>query len=216
MSAPGSAPADLPARRPRWPAELAGVRDRLDARFRANPYLAAAGIEVLGWGPGWATLRLVPGPSAANLVGTVHGGVVTGLADAAFEIACNGYGRVCVALDLAGHFAAPAAVGTPLVADAEEVSRGRRTASYRITVRRAEDRSRRTRWGPDRGGPGREDRGRRRRRLAPGDVVPHRPMAPRRGRVPGGLAGPVLKPLAEALRVHRIVLRSEPYGEVWL
>lgn len=118
--------------RPRWPQELGAARDDLDARFRANPFLAHLGIELLDWGPGWSRARMTPGPHLRNLVGTVHGGAITSLADAAFEVACNGYGRVCVALDLTAHFAA--AGDGVLLADAEEVTRSRRTASYSITI----------------------------------------------------------------------------------
>jgi acyl-CoA thioesterase len=121
--------------RPRWPEELGFLRDALDARFRGNPFLGHLGVELLDWGPGWARARLAPAPHLRNLVGTVHGGAIASMADAAFEVACNGYGRVCVALDLSTHFAAAADAGEALVAEAEEASRGRRTASYRITVR---------------------------------------------------------------------------------
>lgn len=120
--------------RDRWPVELAAVRDRLDQRFRAVAFGSWAGARLVDWGPGWATVRAVPGEQHANLVGTAHGGLVSGLADLAFEVACNSYGRVVVAVSLDGHFAAPAALGEPLVADAVEVSRSRRMASYRIEV----------------------------------------------------------------------------------
>lgn len=119
--------------RPRWPADLDALRAEVDAAFRANPFLGAMGIELRDWGPGWAVTATTPAAELRNLVGTVHGGVIASLADAAFEVACNSYGRECVALDLAAHFTAPGR-GGELVADAEEASRGRRTASYRITV----------------------------------------------------------------------------------
>jgi len=56
------------------------------------------------------------------------------VADAAFEVACNSYGRVCVALDVSVHHASAAPVDEPVRAEAVEVSRSGRVASYRISA----------------------------------------------------------------------------------
>jgi acyl-CoA thioesterase len=133
------ASADPQRRRSRWPEQLSALRDDLDAVLRRNPFVAHLGGDLVDWGLGWARVRLVSDPRLANVAGTLHGGAITGLADAAFEIACNSYGRVCVAVDTSCHYTAPARIGTPLVAEAEEVSRSRRTASYRITVQEEGD-----------------------------------------------------------------------------
>jgi len=90
--------------------------------------------QLAAWGPGWAEVQLPTAPPQGNLVGTVHGAIVTAAADAAFEVACNSWGRVAVATSITVFFTAPAALGTVLTATATEVSRGRRTASYRIDV----------------------------------------------------------------------------------
>jgi acyl-CoA thioesterase len=127
--------AQVPAER--WPDELVAQRDALDAVLRAVPYRSWLGAELISWGPGWAQTRVVPRPGHANLVGGVHGGVVTSLADLAFEVACNSYGRVCVASSLTLHFTAGGAIGEPLTARAQEMSRTRRLASYRVDVRDA-------------------------------------------------------------------------------
>ena len=118
---------------------LAPLRDELDALLRSSPLHDLLGIEVVSWEPGTARLRLAPGPEQANFVGSVHGGVLFSLADAALEVACNAYGRACVALETACHYVAPAAVGEVLLAEATEVSRSRRVASYRIDVRAADE-----------------------------------------------------------------------------
>ena len=91
-------------------------------------------VEVDDWGLGWARTRLVPSGDVANIVGTAHGGVVVGLADTAFEIACNSYGRQCVAVELTTHFLRPAEIGQSLVAESREVSRSARLASYGVQV----------------------------------------------------------------------------------
>jgi acyl-CoA thioesterase len=110
------------------------LRDELDAVLRASPVLADHGIVLDAWWPGGARTRLRTSPEPGNLAGTVHGGTLLTLADAAFEAACNSYGRRCLALELSCHFASAAAPGEELVAEAVEVSRSRRTASYRIEV----------------------------------------------------------------------------------
>jgi len=118
---PGNLPSDLGA--------------ELDTVLRSSPLLALLGIELDAWEPGSARLHLSPAPQHANLGSAVHGGILFALADAAFEVACNGYGRVCVALETACHYSSAAPLGESLVAEATEVSRSRRTASYRMEVR---------------------------------------------------------------------------------
>ena len=64
----------------------------------------------------------------------MHGGALYTLADSAFEVACNSYGRICVALDVTVHHASAAPLGEPVTAEAVDVSRSARVASYRITA----------------------------------------------------------------------------------
>jgi acyl-CoA thioesterase len=119
---------------PRWPDELSVLAHGLDSLFRSSPFSKRMGVEIEDWGLGWARTRMVPTTEMVNVIGTAHGGVVVGLADAAFEIACNSYGRQCVAIDITTHFHAPGRVGRQLSAEAREVSRSARLASYEITV----------------------------------------------------------------------------------
>ena len=97
--------------------------------------MQSLGIELVSWLPGSATVRIETQKDHGNLAGSVHGGVLFALADAAFEVASNSYGRVAVALDTACHYSQPAEVGGELTAGASEMARTRRTASYRIDVR---------------------------------------------------------------------------------
>lgn len=117
-----------------WPEDVRPLRDALDAVLRGSALLRHLGGELVDWGPGWAEARLPTGSAFGNLAGTVHGGIVGSVADAAFEAACNSYGRVALAAALSAHFTAPAALGTVLTATAAEVGRGRRIASYRVDV----------------------------------------------------------------------------------
>ena len=123
----------MPDREP-WPEDLPSLRDALDAVLRSSPLVAHLGGALVDWGPGWAEARLPTIPAFANLAGSVHGGIVAAVGDAAFEAACNSYGRVALAAALSVHYTAPAAIGNVLTATAVEVARGRRTASYRVDV----------------------------------------------------------------------------------
>jgi acyl-CoA thioesterase len=106
--------------------------------LRDSPLVKALGIELVSWLPGSATVKMTPAADHGNLAGTVHGGILFTLADAAFEVACNSYGRLAVALETACHYSRPAKVGEPLTAGAGEVARSRRTASYKVDVRSAD------------------------------------------------------------------------------
>jgi acyl-CoA thioesterase len=124
VSTPFSDPAEMPA----------SSRAELDQLFRAGGISDLLGLRLLDWGPGRSRFLLEPSPEIANIAGSVHGGALYTLADSAFEVACNSYGRISVALDVAVHHASPAPLGEPVTAEAVEVSRSARIASYRITA----------------------------------------------------------------------------------
>jgi acyl-CoA thioesterase len=112
----------------------AGLRPELDAVFRAGGLGGVLGFRLIDWGDGRAVAELRPTPAVTNITGSVHGGALYALADSAFEVACNSWGRICVALDVSVHHASAAPVGETVTADAVEISRSARVASYRITV----------------------------------------------------------------------------------
>jgi phenylacetic acid degradation protein PaaD len=149
------------------------LRERLDVVLRDIGFGRLVGVEVVDWDHGRARTRLVPGPEQTNVHGFVHGGALFAVADTAFEVACNSWGRVCVGLDVTVHYAAPAQPGDLLVAEAVEVTRSRRVASYRVEVKGEDG-------------------------LAPlhsaGRRVPHRSLAPGRRRVAARVAGSALAP----------------------
>ncbi|MGH9009532.1 MAG: hotdog fold thioesterase [Acidimicrobiia bacterium] len=72
-------------------------------------------------------------PRRRNFVGSVHGGALFSLADAALGVASNSWGRLCVALTVEAQFLS-APVGDVLVATAVERARTRRTAAYSIDL----------------------------------------------------------------------------------
>ena len=60
------------------------MRGALAAVLLASSFRSTLGATVTSWGDGSAVVELVPGDGLLNLGGTVHGGVLAGLADLAF------------------------------------------------------------------------------------------------------------------------------------
>jgi acyl-CoA thioesterase len=128
---------------PVHPDGLEGNRAGLDAILRGDSLGRLLGAELLEWGEGGARLRWTPAPAHTNGLGTVHGGAVFALGDIALGVACNSWGRVCVALSLEVHYLNPGMVGRPVLVTAVEHARTRRTGSYRIDVAAEADASER-------------------------------------------------------------------------
>jgi len=91
------------------------------------------GVEVLDQGPDAARVRLTILPHHLNSAGTVHGGAIFSLADAAFAVASNSHGPLSMAINVSiAYFTA--ATGGTLYAEAEEVSLAPKLATYLIRV----------------------------------------------------------------------------------
>lgn len=101
-------------------------------------YAARLGIELVAPDP--VTIHMTLGEDHLNFHDTAHGGAVFSLADCAFSLASNAAGPTALAIDTHLAITAPAAAGDVLEARAEEVTRGRTLATYRVTVTRPADR----------------------------------------------------------------------------
>ena len=97
------------------------------------------GIELAGYGPGWARTRMTVRDDMVNGHGMCHGGLIFSLADTAFACACNSFGPVTVAASAEIVFVAPARAGDVLVAEAVLRTRFGRSGLYDVTVRRDGD-----------------------------------------------------------------------------
>jgi acyl-CoA thioesterase len=96
------------------------------------------GIEIAEHGPGYAKARLELTRRHLNSVGTVHGGVVFSLADAAFSVASNSRGAVSVAIQASISFFRAVSSGM-LYAVAREVALSPKLATYSIEVQDGSD-----------------------------------------------------------------------------
>jgi len=91
------------------------------------------GVEMIAYGDGRATARLEVGPQHLNSAGVLHGGAVFSLADAAFSAASNSHGTLALAIEAGISFFA-AVTGGVLTAEAREVARNPKLATYLIDV----------------------------------------------------------------------------------
>lgn len=119
------------------PEEVA--RRSAEAMWADDRASQALGMEVVGVGPGTATLRMPVRDDMVNGHGIGHGGLTFALADSAFAFACNSYNRSTVAAGAEIRFRRPTRLGDVLVARAVEVSRDGRDGVYEVTVHREQD-----------------------------------------------------------------------------
>lgn len=110
------------------------VAPDLRARLQSDPWTRSMGIEYLDLRPGACRVGLTLQPHMLNHLGTPHGAVIFGLADAAFAAAANSHGRTAFALTMSISFLAAAPPGARLVAEARQRKQGRRVGFYDVTV----------------------------------------------------------------------------------
>ena len=96
---------------------------------------AHLGMRLVRCEAGSATVAMTVAEFMTNGHGMTHGGFVFALADTAFAVACNGYGRTTVAAAASIDYLAPTSVGDELTAHAVERARRGRSGIYDVTVR---------------------------------------------------------------------------------
>jgi acyl-CoA thioesterase len=106
------------------------VMERFIDQDRYAQYL---GVEICEWSEGYAKAKLELDRNHLNSVNTVHGGVLFSLADSAFSVASNSHGTVAVAIQVCISYFKAVSGGT-LYAEAREVSRNPKLATYLIEV----------------------------------------------------------------------------------
>jgi acyl-CoA thioesterase len=113
---------------------------RVRRLFAADPYAALLEIRLIDDDPSAVTVEMPITGSHLNFYEVTHGGAMFSLADCAFSLASNAHGDRAVAIDTHLALTAGTAAGDTLTAVAEEVTRGRTLATYRITVTRGDGR----------------------------------------------------------------------------
>lgn len=104
------------------------------ALYARDRVCQALGIELLAIAPGTARLALQVRADMLQGLGLCHGGILFTLADAALAYASNSRDQACVTLGASIDYLAPARLGDRLEAQASELARSGRTASYDVRV----------------------------------------------------------------------------------
>ena len=115
------------------------IWSRAMALYAEDRACQSLGIVVSDVASGWARLQMRVDETMLNMHGTVHGGYLFLLADAAFAYAANTHGPMAVAQSAQAAFLRPALAGDVLVAEAEERTRAGLNGIYDVTVRRPAD-----------------------------------------------------------------------------
>jgi len=123
---------------------MAGMKEGLKAIFEGKakppPIATTLGMKLLKYGDGKATMSIAVGKRFHNPMGTLHGGIMTDIADATMGIALAstlGDDEVFTTLELKMNFLRPIYTGK-LVAEGKVTHRGRTIALVECLVKNAE------------------------------------------------------------------------------
>lgn len=103
------------------------------AFFEQDTFSQDLGVRLTKSGAGTSTMDLTITPRHLNSHGTVHGGVIFALADAAFGVASNTEGIPAVAINTSITYMKSASAGT-LTATAREFSKNQKLGSYVVEI----------------------------------------------------------------------------------
>jgi acyl-CoA thioesterase len=109
--------------------------EKIKKNIEEEPYAKLFGIKVVELRQGYSLVEMKALKKYENIFSITHGGAVFSVMDVAFGSAANSYGTVAVALDVNINYVRPAVTGDILRAEAKEVSRGSKIATYNVTVR---------------------------------------------------------------------------------
>jgi acyl-CoA thioesterase len=106
--------------------------DSIKENIENEPYAKLLGVKVLLLEPGHSRVIMEVIAAYGNIFGITHGGAVFSLLDIAFGSAANSYGTVAVALNVSINYIKPANAGDVLTAEAQEITRSKKVASFFI------------------------------------------------------------------------------------
>ncbi|MDY6951299.1 MAG: hotdog fold thioesterase [Thermodesulfobacteriota bacterium] len=110
------------------------VRQAMIRRVKEEPFAQKMRLELIELSDGYSVVEMTFSEDMENIFGMAHGGAIFSLIDEAFETAANSHGTVAVALNMNITYTAAAARGARLRAEARELNRTPRTATYDIKV----------------------------------------------------------------------------------
>lgn len=110
------------------------VLESLKEQIRDEPFANHMGISLRDIAPGYAVMEARFSDKMKNFNGLIHGGAIFALIDEAFGAASNSHGTIALALNINITYLEPPKMDSVLIAEAKEVNRTNRTATYRIEV----------------------------------------------------------------------------------
>jgi acyl-CoA thioesterase len=110
------------------------VREAILKKVEEEGYAKKLDLHPVDLSEGRAVVEMIPGEQDTNIFGMVHGGAIFSLMDEAFQLSCNSYGQVAVALSISLVYHNQPKLGEKLKAESIEVHRSRKTATYEIKV----------------------------------------------------------------------------------
>ncbi len=113
-------------------------REAFVGKVEEEPFARLMEIRLIEVSEGYALCEMKYRETMDNIHGMAHGGAIFSLIDEAFEISSNSHGNAAVALNMNVTYVKPATKGDMLRAESREMSRGRKTATYQITVKDTE------------------------------------------------------------------------------
>ncbi|WP_457572528.1 PaaI family thioesterase [Desulfovulcanus sp.] len=107
--------------------------ENIKAFFKNDRFAEYVGIELLEVSEGYARAKLEVQNKHLNGVGTLHGGAIFALADLVFAVASNSHGTIAMGINVSISYLKAVREGT-IYAEAKEISRNPKLASYTVTV----------------------------------------------------------------------------------
>jgi len=115
------------------------VISAIKRQVERESYARKMGLRLVELGPGHALVEMTPQQDNENIFGMTHGGAIFSLIDEAFQVSCNAYGTVAVALNMTITYHRAPGRNSILRAMSVEIHRSRKTATYDIKVKDDQD-----------------------------------------------------------------------------
>ena len=111
------------------------IKNAIESAVKNEPLARTFKIELVELDTGTSAVEMVYDPDMmSNIYDRAHGGAIFALIDEAFETACQTHGTIAVALNVNVTYIVSPEEKTRLRAEAREVSRTKKTATYDIKV----------------------------------------------------------------------------------
>jgi len=108
------------------------IREAIFKKIKEEPFAKKFRLRLIEVLEGYAKVEMRFTEDMENMFGMAHGGAIFSLIDAAFEVASNSHGTMAVALNMNINYLASPEKGALLTAEAKEINRTKKTATYDI------------------------------------------------------------------------------------